>query len=438
MKARAGTRVLGRAARAATLVLGAAALAGAAWLASQLLGHALPPATAPLPAAPVEQQARGAYLATAGHCAGCHTARGGAPWAGGRPISTPFGTVHSANLSPDPATGLGRWTEAAFVRALREGRALDGRLLVPACPYPNFANVPEADLRDLFAHLRSQPAVVAERPPHALRFPYGTQTALAVWRGLFFHPAPPPAPPAGQGAAWQRGALLVAGLGHCNACHGQRNAWGATDGPLDLRGGALAGQGWWAPALDVPSEAGVGDWPLEDIVRLLQTGRARGATVAGPMAMVVKNSTQHLHGDDLLAIATYLQALPQRAPPPRPQRTGADAPDASQQAQGERLYAEHCALCHGAQGQGRAEFPALAGNRAVVMEPAVNVLRVVLGGGFGPSTTAHPQPLGMPPFGTLLNDAEIAAVVNHLRRAWGHTASMVTALDVNRHRGSGP
>lgn len=430
-----------RVARMAAGVLAALVLAGAAWLGSQLLGHALPAPATPLPAGSQDQQARGAYLAAAGNCAGCHTARGGAPWAGGRSISTPFGTVVSANLTPDPANGLGRWSESAFVRALQQGRSADGRLLVPACPYPNFASVPEADLRDLFAYLRSQPAVPAERAPHALRFPYGTQAALAAWRGVFFHPQPVPEPPAGQGAAWQRGAQLVAGLGHCNACHGQRNAWGATDGPLDLRGGALAGQGWWAPALDVAAEAGVADWALADIVQLLRSGQARGATVAGPMAMVVKNSTQHLNDADLLAMATYLQALPQRQPPPRT-ALGAgdapDAPDAHQQALGARLYGAQCAACHGAQGEGRAGMPALAGNRAVVMEPAVNVVRVVLGGGYGPSTAAIPQPHGMPPFGTLLGDADIAAVVNHLRRAWGHSASTVTALDVNRQRGSGP
>jgi mono/diheme cytochrome c family protein len=421
--------------RAALLSVLLLVLAATAWLASQRFGHALPALDAPLPAAPVDQQARGAYLARFGHCAGCHTARGGAEWAGGRPIATPFGTVFSANLSPDPATGLGRWSQAAFVRALRTGRSADGRLLVPACPYPNFALVTETDAGDLYAYLRSQPPVQQAQPVHQLRFPYGTQAALAVWRGLFFHP--PASAGGGPDPVLQRGAYLVGGLGHCNACHGQRNAWGATDGPLDLRGGALAGQGWWAPALDLPHEAGLAGWSLDEIVSLLKTGQSARGSVAGPMAMVVKDSTQYLSDADALAVAATLRDLPQRSAMPRARQ--AAAPDPQQLALGARVYENSCAGCHGAQGAGHpAGMPALAGNRAVLLEPPVNVLHVVLAGAFAPSTATHPQPHGMPPFATTLSDAEIAAVVTYIRNAWGQVASPVSALDVNRLRGGTP
>jgi mono/diheme cytochrome c family protein len=377
----------------------------------------------PTPPATPGDPSRGAYLARAGHCAGCHTARGGREFAGGGAIPTPFGTVYAANLTPDPATGIGRWTPADFWRALHLGRSADGRLLLPACPYPNFTHVSRADAADLFAFLRSRQAVEQPNRAHDLQWPFGSQAALATWRALYFRPEPPPA---------DRGEYLVAGLGHCSACHGRRNAWGATDGALDLRGGAIPMQGWFAPALDDPLEAGVADWPLADVVALLRGGQAPRAGVSGPMALVVARSTAHLHDDDLQAVARFLRALPQR----RREHPPAAAPLASQQAFGAEVYERHCAACHGKQGEGSPPAaPALAGNRAVALERPDNVLRVVLGGGFAPATAANPRPFGMPPFATLLGDAEIAAVVTYIRSSWGHRASSVDAAEVNRQRG---
>lgn len=374
--------------------------------------------------------ARGEYLARAGHCAGCHTARGGEPYAGGRPLATPFGVVHSANLTPDPA-GLGGWRAGDFWRALHQGRSADGRLLVPACPYPNFTNLTRADSDDLFAYLQSLRPVALPNRPHALRFPYGTQPALAVWRALNFAPGAPPQDPA-RDATWHRGAYLVSGPGHCSACHGHRNAWGATDGALDLAGGTVPMQGWVAPALDDPAAAGVQRWPAADVVALLRDGRNAHAGVAGPMAMVVAGSTQHLNAADLAAMAAFLQALPERSTPPR----SFTAASAETLALGGRVYERHCADCHGAQGEGAgAVAPALAGNRALALESPANVMRVVLGGGYGPATAGRPRPFGMPPFATVLSDAEIAAVVSYVRASWGHRASPVTAADVNRQRG---
>lgn len=408
-----------------TLVAGAAVLV---WSLSRL-------DEAPLDDRPTRTDAasiaRGEYLARAGHCAGCHSPRGGAPYAGGTPIATPFGAVHAANLTSDPATGLGRWSAAAFWRALHNGRSADGRLLVPACPYPNFTNVTRDDADDLFAYLRSLPPVVQPNRPHALRFPYGTQAALAVWRAASFRPGAAPSD-ASKPPAWNRGAYLVSGLGHCNACHGHRNAWGATDGALDMSGGTIPQQGWVAPALDDPAAAGVQRWPRDDVVALLADGRNAHASVNGPMAMVVARSTQHLRRDDLVAIATFLQALPERGSPAAP---AAPAP-ADVRELGARVYERHCAGCHGEQGEGAGAIaPALAGNRAVALESPANLTRVVLGGAFGPVTVAHPQPFGMPPFATVLSDEEIAAVVTHLRTSWGHRAAPVGATFVNRQRG---
>lgn len=405
-------------------VLGAAA---AAVVALNRLDEAAPPAPAR-----AADASHGEYLARLGHCSGCHTARGGADYAGGAAIATPFGTVYAANLTPDEATGLGRWREADFWRALHNGRSRDGRLLAPACPYPNFTLVTPDDARDLFAFLRSRPAVAQPQRPPALRFPYGSQAALAVWRALWFRPGAAPHD-ASKPAAWNRGAYLVGGLGHCAACHGRRNAWGATDGAFDLRGGAIPMQGWFAPALDDPRAAGVAGWPLPEIVALLKTGQTPHASVSGPMAMVVARSTQFAADDDLAAIATYLKSLPARAEPAPPP---ASAP-ADELALGARVYDDRCAACHGKDGEGApGAVPALAGNRALALPSPDNLLRIVLGGGFAPATAGQPRPYGMPPFAALLSDAEIAAVVNHLRVRWGGGAPPVDSAAVNRQRGT--
>ena len=233
---------------------------------------------------------RGAALALAGNCAACHTSRGSAPYAGGRGIETPFGTVYSSNLTPDPDHGIGRWNASEFRRALRHGRSRDGRLLYPAFPYPNMTIVSRDDADAIFAFLRTVPPVAQPNREHALRWPYSTTAALAVWRALFFT-AEAFVPEPARGDAWNRGAYLVRGLGHCNACHAGRNLLGATAGPLELGGGLIPVQDWYAPSLNAAHEAGVGDWSEDDIVALLRTGRSARGSALGPMAEVVFRST---------------------------------------------------------------------------------------------------------------------------------------------------
>jgi mono/diheme cytochrome c family protein len=374
--------------------------------------------------------ARGAYLALAGNCASCHTSRGGTPYAGGRGIDTPFGTVYSSNLTPDAATGLGGWSSAHFWRAMHNGRSKDGRLLYPAFPYTSYTEITRVDSDALFAYLQSLPPAAAPATPHTLRWPFNTQAALAVWRALYFEPGQPVADTT-QSAEWNRGAYLVRGLGHCGACHTARNALGATDDRLSLAGGMIPMQNWYAPSLTSKHEAGVADWPHEDIVRLLQTGTSPRGAVLGPMAEVVLKSTQHLASADVAAMATYLKALPQSPvePPPR------SAPDARLAARGNELYTKHCAACHGEQGQGVAgAYPPLAGNRAVTMPHTANLVQTVLNGGYAPATAGNPRPYGMPPFVLVLNDADIAAVLTHIRTAWGNQGSGVSEIEVNRLR----
>lgn len=385
------------------------------------------PADAP---ATAEAIARGAYLARAGNCAACHTARGGTPYAGGTPIPTPFGTVYGSNLTPDPTHGLGGWTSTAFWRAMHHGRSRDGRLLLPAFPYTSFTEVSRADSDALFAYLQSLPAVPQPNRPHALRWPYDQQAALAVWRALYFRSGSYQ-PDAAQTPQWNRGAYLVRGLGHCAACHTARNTLGASDSKA-LAGGLIPMQNWYAPSLASPAEAGVADWPAEDVVALLRDGVAPQGWVTGPMAEVVLRSTQHLDADDLQAMAHYLQSLPQHPGPAAPPRAAAAAEVLTQ---GRRIYDNQCAQCHGAAGEGAGGvYLPLAGNRSVTMANTANLVQVVLFGGFAPATAGNPRPYGMPPFVQSLTDREIAAVLTYVRGAWGNDAGAVSELDVSRLR----
>ena len=387
---------------------------------------AVPPTSAPA----AEQVQRGAYLARAGNCAACHTARGRAPYAGGRGIETPFGTLYASNLTPDAKTGLGGWSAAHFWRAMHNGRSKDGRLLYPAFPYPNYTQVTRDDSDALHAFLRSLPPMEQANRPHALRFPYGFQASLAVWRALFFEPGAFQ-PDATKSAEWNRGAYLVRGLGHCNACHASRNLFGATGGSLELGGGLIPMQNWYAPSLASSREAGVADWAVDDIVALLQAGTSPRGSVMGPMAEVVYGSTQHLADADLRAMAAFLKTLPQREAAPLKR----EAPGPALAERGGELYARHCAECHGDRGEGAAgAYPPLAGNRAVTMDPPANVVRIVLNGGFLPATARNPRPYGMPPFVHVLGDADVAAVTSFIRGSWGNAAGEVTVQEVQRYR----
>ena len=378
--------------------------------------------------------ARGAYLARAGNCMACHTARGGERYAGGLGIATPFGTVFTSNLTPDADTGLGNWSAADFWRALHNGRSKSGRLLYPAFPYTSYTQVTREDSDAMFAYLRSLPAVAHPNQPHALRFPYQSQAALAVWRALYFSPGVYQ-PDAGRNAEWNRGAYLVTGLGHCSACHSPRDALGGTRAgqALDLAGGLIPMQNWYAPSLASPQEAGVADWDREDIVSLLKNGVSPRASVTGPMAEVVLRSTQYLTREDLGAMAQYLKALPVSSVP-----TVAPARLAKADfniAQAAKLYEQHCAQCHGDEGLGVANaYPPLAGNRAVTMASMENLVQIVLNGAYAPATAGNPRPFGMPPFVLVLSDSEVAAVISYVRTSWGNQAGDITPLQVQRIR----
>lgn len=378
---------------------------------------------------------KGRYLATVGNCAACHTARGGEPYAGGKAIHTPFGTVYASNLTPDVQQGIGGWTSEAFYRAMHHGVSRDGRLLTPAFPYPNMTHVTRDDSDALHAYFMQGVKPVAQpNRTHDLDFPFNTQLALAAWRVLFFEAADTTNSIANNEDGMRanlskspeisRGFYLIKGLAHCSACHAERNALGASrsDGPL--AGALMPMQDWYAPSLQAREEAGLQHWPREQIVQLLQTGVSREASVAGPMVEVVAKSTQYWSEADLNAAAAYLQSLPVVPLPTR------KAQEVNRQlfAQGAALYAKHCATCHGDSGQGiqlqegrqTLAIPPLAGNRALAMPETANLVRIILAGGYAPSTRGNPRPYGMPPFVHQLSDDEIASVATYIRNAWGN------------------
>lgn len=409
----------------AALLVVLAAAAAIAWPREEFIPSSGPAAWASTPA----NIARGAYLARAGDCVACHTARGGPEYAGGRALDTPFGRLFGPNLTPDPHTGIGLWSADDFWNALHNGKSRDGRLLYPAFPYTHYTKLARADSDALFAYFRSLAPQRRPNRAHALDFPYDRQALLALWRLLYFKPAVFEAQ-AARGAEWNRGAYLVEGLGHCGACHSTRNRLGATGETLS--GGLMPVGGWYAPSLVASGEAGLGDWEREHIVALLQTGVSPRGSATGPMAEVVARSLQHLDRGDLDAMAAYLQALPPAAP--RPAASGERASEAVLN-EGRRLYRSFCVDCHGADGQGKPPaYPPLAGNRALSLTPAVNAIRMVLHGGFPPGTAGNPRPYGMPPYGHELDDAQVAALLSYVRDSWGNAAPPVAAPEVNRYR----
>lgn len=379
---------------------------------------------------------RGAALVALGDCRACHTARGGAAFAGGRGTPTPFGTFYAPNITPDAETGIGSWTADDFWHALHNGRSKDGSLLYPTFPYTNFTKISRVDSDAMYAYLRQQAPVREPNRAHELKFPYQYRVLLRGWRLLFFRPGVYQSD-ATHDAAWNRGAYLVQGVGHCSACHEARNALGAIQSKNNPAGGLVLN--WYAPALTAPAEAGVQHWPEDEIVALLKTGVAPHGSVAGPMAEVVHESLQHGDPADLRAMAMYLKSLPESEPPAASRFTQVSAREALlMQKRGADIYGEHCAQCHGDNGEGRAPAaPALAGNRAVTMTSAVNPIRLLLFGGYAPGTDGNPRPFGMPPFSQSLSDQEIAEVLTYVRSSWGNEARPVSGVDVTRNR-AGP
>jgi mono/diheme cytochrome c family protein len=389
-----------------------------------------------IPAANAAQQvARGNYLAHAGDCMACHTARGGMPYSGGRVVPTSFGNFYTPNITPDITTGIGSWTANDFWRALHNGKSKDGRFLYPVFPYTEYTKITRADADAMFAYFKTLPPINQPNKEHELRFPYNQRILLAGWRALYFRPGVYQTDTR-QTAEWNRGAYFVQGLGHCTACHTNRNAFGATEQGSVLAGGLIPILGWYAPSLTSDAEAGLGNWDKQHIVDLLKTGVSPRGTVFGPMAEVVQHSLQYLSDQDVTAMAGYLKSLPQTATPVASMELQVKDGQAEDVLQlGAKLYRDQCIECHKANGSGiPPAYPPLAGNRAITMASSINPIRMVLSGGYPPSTQGNPRPYGMQPYGPVLSDAEVAAVVSYVRNSWGNSAPLVSPIQVSRYR----
>jgi mono/diheme cytochrome c family protein len=372
---------------------------------------------------------RGEYLARAGDCVACHTAPRGKTFGGGLAMETPFGTLYSPNISPDVQYGIGTWSADAFFKMMRTGKAPDGKLIYPAMPIAQYTKVTREDSDAIFAYLMSVPPVHQPNRPHELRFPFNHRDLLLGWRSLYFREGEFKPDPT-RSVEWNRGAYLVEGLGHCTMCHTKINLLGGSSRDKQFAGGLIPVQNWYAPSLTSDKDGGLGDWSIKDIVDLLQAGISDRGAVYGPMAEVTYHSLQYMTDEDARAMALYLKSLPDNDPG---RKTGPSAKaDPKIFARGEHIYADKCAMCHGANGEGKLQhYPPLARNQSIEMDSAVNPIRIVLNGGFPPGTRRNPEPYGMPPFAQELNDADAAAVVTYIRTAWGNHGLPVTPKEVN-------
>jgi mono/diheme cytochrome c family protein len=385
-----------------------------------------------LSTAQLDTVARGRALVTLGNCAGCHTVRGGQAFAGGRSIPTPFGTFFSPNITQDARYGIGSWSAEDFWSALHNGYAPGGKLLYPTFPYTNFTKISRADSDAMFAYLKTITAVQVANREHRLKFPYNQRWLLAIWRGLFFTPGVY-ASDTQHTAEWNRGAYLVQGAAHCSACHESRNALGAVRS-RDIPSGGLV-LSWYAPSLSIPEEAGVQAWSEADIAQLLRAGIVSGehqGYTFGPMAEVVYESLQHTDDADLKAIAVYLKSLPVVAAQNEPSRVGlAPASIPIVMSNGQQIYEDNCARCHGDQGAGQSTVaPALKNSRIVNMNHSIDLVRMVLYGGYAPGTELNPRPFGMPPFYPTLSSEQIASVLTYIRGSWGNASPPILPDDV--------
>ncbi|HCV41166.1 MAG TPA: alcohol dehydrogenase [Pseudomonas sp.] len=383
---------------------------------------------------------QGEYLARAGDCVACHTAKGGKPFAGGLPMETPIGTVYSTNITPD-ASGIGQYSFADFDRAVRQGIAKDGSTLYPAMPYPSYARVSDDDMQALYAYFMQGVEPVAQpNKPTDIPWPLSMRWPLSIWRGLFAPEVKAWQAPVGADPVVSRGAYLVEGLGHCGACHTpraltmQEEALSPADGEQFLAGSAPL-EGWIAKNLRGDHKDGLGNWSEAQLVQFLKTGRSDRSAVFGGMSDVVEHSMQHLSDADLTAIARYLKTLPPGDPNDTPHVYDKQVAEALWQGDdskpGASVYIDNCAACHRTDGHGYSRvFPALAGNPVVQTADATSLIHVVLAGATVPATQTAPSNFSMPPFGWRLSDQEVADVVNFIRSSWGNQGSPVSAADV--------
>lgn len=383
----------------------------------------------------------GRYVALASDCIACHTAPGGKPFAGGRGIESPIGTMYSSNITPDKKNGIGNYTLNDFDRAVRHGILPTGGTLYPSMPYPSYAKMTDQDLRDLYVYfMKGVAPVEAANRETGVSWPLSIRWPLAIWRKQFAPAVAPVETGKYASAELARGAYLVQSLGHCGSCHTPRSSTMSElaldeSGPAYLSGGPLI-DGWLAVNLRGDKADGMGSWSQKDIVDTLKGARnAHSAVVGGPMADVVSHSTQHMTDGDLNAMAAYLKSLPasggEKATFVASDRTAKELYAGVERGRGAELYLDNCAACHRTDGKSNAiVFPALPGNPTVLAQDPTSLIRVVLAGSKLPSTKTAPSDLGMPGFAWRLSDQETAQVVSFVRQSWGNNAPAASAAQV--------
>jgi mono/diheme cytochrome c family protein len=398
---------------------------------------------ASLPAgSPSTPAAHAEYIARIGDCVACHSVPDGKPFAGGLKMGTPLGAIYTTNITPDNDTGIGNYTLAQFDNAVRRGVAKDGRRLYPAMPYPSYAKLSDADVRELYDYfMHGVQPVHQTNLDSEIKWPLNMRWPLGLWNLVFFNDQSYRRKPQFD-AVWNRGAYLVQGLGHCGSCHTPRGI-AFQEKALDegsevyLSGGLL--DAWKASSLRGDPNTGLGRWSEADIVEFLKTGRNRHAIVYGSMMDAFNNSTQFMSDEDVKAIARYLKSL-------SGQDGGAKAfiPDEGTtialnkgdlSTPGSSVYVKHCVSCHGRDGRGQGRFlPPLAGNPTVLDEDPASVINVMLNGAGRIVTGGIPDSYRMPPSRVLLSDQDITNVASFIRISWGNKAPAVESEAVGAVR----
>ncbi len=397
------------------------------------------PAAAPSDMTPQtdEKVEKGKYLAAAGNCISCHTHKGGEEFAGGLAFHTPFGVIHSTNITPDPETGIGTWSEGDFVKAMHDGVAPGGRYLFPAFPYTAFTKVTEDDVKAIYAYLKTLKPVKYTPPANGMAF--AMRWPMMFWNALF-HTSERYAPDTTQSAEWNRGAYLTEGLGHCSMCHTPRNLAGAEKRDQAYAGGEIMDHVGaadaepkirkWSGVNLTPAKTGLGAWSVDDIARYLNKGfTINHAGAWGPMTEVIVNSMRHLSVEDTKAMAVYIKSLPPRELP-------GGTPIAEDQAKaGQPIYKDRCAKCHMDSGRGGMfNAPPLTGSAIVQHADPASLINIIIYGANAPKEISTGQWETMKPLGEVMTDAEIAAVANYIRASWGNTGRAVQAADVAKQR----
>jgi mono/diheme cytochrome c family protein len=388
--------------------------------------HGPDPTGVPLDLKNASQIQRGEYLARAADCQACHTASGGLPYAGGLPISTPFGTLYSTNITPDKATGIGDYSDADFLAAVHRGIRRDGARLYPAMPYPSYTYMTDADAIAIKAFLFSLQPVHAPAIRDRLSFPFNLRYLMTVW-SLLFNADRRYEPNLERSAQWNRGAYLIEALAHCGECHTPRNLFEALNNRQKFAGAIV--DGWRAYNITSHRDSGLGAWSDGDLAGYLATGHADGhGTATGPMGEAVGMSLSHLATVDVSAMLNYLRTIPAIAtsdlPTPRSAVPVVRSAATTDDNRGQAVFAHACASCHGSDGLSPlTPFATLIGSRAVNDPTATNVVRVILSG-------AHDYKTMMPAFGHALSDDDIASVANYVTGRFGAMRSAVTSAEV--------